>query len=195
MNQFQPFDTIVLTAANEFQAQSYEVQLQMRRELGLLPEESQYFVIPDLGGQRVGSGTSTLSVLVKLLEDKNQSPANRLQGRRILIAHSGGDARRLPAYAAQGKIFLPLPCDIPFLDEKPWRRFPAALFDLLVRRLSLLPCPPEGQIVICSGDVLLTFDASQAEVNDQQWHLWSWFRSGARRWTTSRGLYHASTPV
>lgn len=164
------FGIIVLTAANEMQARSYQKQLDWRQKNGLLPDDTQCLVIADPGGRRVGSGTSTLNVLVELLWRQVQSGqgkrpwADCLRGQRILIAHSGGDARRLPSYAAQGKIFLPLPCDVPIQIGPAWRRFPASLFDLLVRRLSLLPCPAEGQIIICSGDVLLTFDAAQADV-------------------------------
>ena len=32
-----------------------------------------------------------------------------LGGRTVAIIHSGGDSRRLPAYAAEGKIFVPMP--------------------------------------------------------------------------------------
>ena len=35
-----------------------------------------------------------------------------LRNRRILILHCGGDARRMPPYAAIGKIFVPLPPDL-----------------------------------------------------------------------------------
>ena len=63
----------------------------------------------------------------------------------------GGDSRRLCAYAAQGKIFVPLPADT---DDG----HPAALFDLVLKNLAGLPAPESGQVLIASGDVLLTFD-------------------------------------
>lgn len=72
-------------------------------------------------------------------------------GQRILICHSGGDSRRTPAYAAQGKVFTPVPTTP--LDCKP-----LALFDLILRTVSALPAPAAGQVLITSGDVLLTFD-------------------------------------
>lgn len=167
----QDFDTIVITAANEAQAQSYETQLSARQAEGLLGSTTEYFVIADPGGRRVGSGTSTIAVLAQLLANhqkkkgQDHSPVGFLKHQRILIAHSGGDARRLLPYAAHGKIFMPLPCDVTPMRGDSWQRFPATLFDLLLNRLTQLPYPNEGQILICSGDVLLTFDASRAEVS------------------------------
>ncbi len=164
LHQRPAFDVVVLTAANEAQAQGYRAQLNARRTSGLLDERTEYLVIADPAGRRVGSGTSTLVVLAELSGHFKTEGANPFAGRCILIAHSGGDARRLPAYAPLGKIFLPMPCDVTPSQAAPWRRFPAALFDLLLQRLVQLPCPAEGQIVICSGDVLLTFDATSLDI-------------------------------
>jgi fucokinase len=105
----------------------------------------------------VGSGGSTLWVLCQLAralarrKPHARSIRELFEGQRILIIHSGGDSRRLCAYAAQGKIFVPLPADTD-------GGHPAALFDLVLKNLAGLPAPDSGQVLIASGDVLLTFD-------------------------------------
>src|SRR5207302_1702624 len=72
-------------------------------------------------------------------------------GRRAFVLHAGGDSKRLPAYAAQGKLFTPLPC--PTAGGQP-----ATLFDLLLENLCRIPPSPRGHVLVASGDVLLTFD-------------------------------------
>src|SRR5215213_9282061 len=121
MSLLLTFDALILTAANETQAGAYRAQLAARAATGLLSGCAEWMVIADPGGRRVGSGCSTLTVLAELATLwRNPSSASasgarrggvpsfteRFAGRRVLIVHSGGDARRLPAYAAQGKIFL-----------------------------------------------------------------------------------------
>ena len=139
------FDVIVVTAANEAQAAGYCAQLAWRKSNGLLPAETQALVVPDPGGRRVGSFAATLNVLVELAKTRRDPMA----GRRVLICHSGGDSRRTPAYAAMGKAFAPLPCTTP--DGRP-----LALFDLIVRHAADLPARTDGQLLVLSGDVLLT---------------------------------------
>ncbi|HEX8832946.1 MAG TPA: L-fucokinase, partial [Abditibacteriaceae bacterium] len=162
------FDVVVLTAANEAQAQGYRAQLASREKRGLLPPGSSWCVVADPGGRRVGSGASTIEVLLHLAShicDKGDSFAERFRGKRILIAHSGGDARRIPAYAALGKIFMPMPCAVNLPHRADWEQYPATLFDLMLQSLSGLESSPEGEVIICSGDVLLTFDASDTNLH------------------------------
>ena len=139
------FDVIVVTAANEAQAAGYRAQLAWRTANGLLPLGTEALVVPDPGGRRVGSFAATLNVLVELAKKRRDPVA----GRRVLICHSGGDSRRTPAYAAMGKAFAPLPCTTP--DGRP-----LALFDLIVRHAAELPARKDGQLLVLSGDVLLT---------------------------------------
>jgi len=75
---------------------------------------------------------------------------------RILIVHAGGDSRRLPAYSACGKLFIPMPGEN---DSAVY----LSLFDRLLPTFLALPKPIEGrgQVVITSGDVLLRFDPTQ----------------------------------
>ena len=170
-----PFDILVLTAANESQAEGYRAQLAWRQANGLLDPSTQVRVIADPGGRRVGSLGATIHVLAVLAAEiggqrsgagsrKGKSdrrpPIADLQslfeGKRILICHSGGDSRRTPAYAAQGKVFTPVP-------TVAANGASLALFDLILRTVSELPAPATGHVLITSGDVLLTFD--HASVN------------------------------
>ena len=160
------YDICVITAANNYQAQGYRKQLAWRKNRNVLPENTEFFVFADPQGKRIGSGGSTIYVLYKLLEnfcentdEKYQSPQELFQGKRILILHSGGDSRRLPAYSAVGKIFIPLPTSF------PTNKF-VTLFDLLLNNLMQLPCLNDGQIVVASGDSLLSFDSSKIVFND-----------------------------
>lgn len=146
------FDCIVLTAANEAQAAGYRVQLDWRRRNGLIPAATDYLVLSDPGGRRVGSLGATVNALAVLREQYEGG----LSGKRILICHSGGDSRRTPAYAAQGKVFTPVPCASP-------SGVPLALFDLILRTCEALPAPEDGHVLVVSGDVLLTFDHAPAD--------------------------------
>jgi fucokinase len=162
------WDYLILTASNDLQARAYESQLQARRGLGLLPQVRETFVVPDLEGQRIGSGGSTLWCLVEILRrerercgiDFTASGAIRqaLNRLRILIVHAGGDSRRLPAYGPCGKIFVPLP-------GAPEASLPPALFDRLVPAFLSLPAgiPGGGQVVVAAGDALIQFDAKTVE--------------------------------
>jgi fucokinase len=153
-------DHLVLTAANETQAHGYRAQLEARRRSGQLVESIRTHVVTDPGGRRIGSGGSTLLVLYHLARTLPAAPslAQRFAGKRIVILHAGGDSKRLPAYAAQGKIFTPLPCHTA-------EGQPATLFDLLLANLLKIPATPGGQVLIAAGDVLLTFEPSEIDWN------------------------------
>lgn len=77
---------------------------------------------------------------------------------RILIIHAGGDSRRLPAYSACGKIFVPLP-------GENQSALGSTLFDRLVEAFLDLPSalPGAGQVVVTSGDALSSFDSSDLD--------------------------------
>jgi len=168
-----PYHVCVITAANEYQAEGYRKQLEWRKDRDTLPEETEFLVIPDPHGKRIGSGGSTIYVLYKLLErlftssPSIQHPISIIQNKRILILHSGGDSKRLPAYSAIGKIFTPLPaCKCANHPIKDTDNF-VTLFDLFIYNLMQLPVLKDGQIVVASGDVLLSFDPSEVTFNDK----------------------------
>lgn len=120
------YDLVVITAANKAQARGYRTQLKGRKG---------YLVIPDPGDRRVGSLGATVNALrrIKSLDEKS----------RVLVCHSGGDARRTPAYAALGKVFVPMP------DLRP-------LLDHVVEAMEKLPAAPG--VTVCCGDVVPRLD-------------------------------------
>ncbi|MFZ4575547.1 MAG: fucose pyrophosphorylase domain-containing protein, partial [Phycisphaerales bacterium] len=142
------FNDVVLTASGDSQAAGYRAELNARRARGLLPHGVEFHVVPDPGGRRVGSGAATCVAIQTVARAHGLPPARLVENRRVLILHSGGDARRLPAYAAQGKVFLPLPRS----DE---RGAGFALFDLLLQDLASPTLGEGGRLVIAAGDLYL----------------------------------------
>lgn len=127
-------------------------------------------IIPDLEGCRIGSGGSTILCIKELLEQfsKNQ-PVTKisdafevLKNLKILIIHAGGDSKRLPAYAYQGKLFAPVPP--PCYPEIPDIPYTYSLFDKLVTDLQKIECA-NGQFIVVSGDALLLFDPKEVLFN------------------------------
>ena len=167
MSHYPKLDVIVITAANRAQAAFFRAQMLEREDRGLLPPECTWRVIPDPGDRSLGSGMSTISVLADLattLFSGGETVDACFRGKRALVIHSGGDARRIPAYAALGKAFLPMPCDVIPPGRSPWQRLPAAILDLLLETFVRIPRPSQGEVLVCSGDVLLTFDAAQTNL-------------------------------
>jgi len=163
------WDYLIVTASNGTQAQEYEMQLRLRRQLGFLECVREVLVVPDPGGKRVGSGGSTIYCLLEILRrelakkttDDIVEPqlwCDIFRQLRILIVHAGGDSKRLPAYGPYGKIFVPVPgegdCCLPL-----------TLFDRQVPTYLKLPAPPSGigQIVISSCDILLFFESHKVQ--------------------------------
>jgi len=165
-NSSSGWDYLIITAANEQQAAAYRIQLELRKSLGLITGVKTILVIPDPGGRRIGSGSSTLLCLMEVLsrelrgrKEHSVNPAsweNTLGRLRILIIHAGGDARRLPAYSPCGKIFIPVP------GESDSALAMTLLDRQLPRYLDLPPAPAgAGQILVTTGDVILSFDSSR----------------------------------
>ncbi|MBL9150762.1 MAG: hypothetical protein JNM94_18905 [Phycisphaerae bacterium] len=137
----EPID-IVVTAARRSQARVYDALIRERARIGRLPLGTRWHVVADPGGRRVGSGTATVLALDAIAKARGgRDPFRR--GRAIVI-HSGGDSRRLPAFAALGKTFAPLPVD----DASP----PCTVFDLLVAELLRVPLAREEGVLVTSGD-------------------------------------------
>ena len=144
------FDLIVVTAANRAQARGYRAQLRGRANVR---------VVPDPGDRRVGSLGATVNVLRTYFAHPN-SQTSKLPNiqtskhpnfqtpkhPRILVCHSGGDAKRTPAYAAMGKAFVPM------RDGRP-------LLDHIVAEMEKLPAAPG--VTVCCGDVIPYLDAAK----------------------------------
>lgn len=129
------YDLIIITAANKAQANGYLAQLKGRER---------FMVLPDPGDKRVGSLGATVNALRRL---RNLSPKSK-----VLICHSGGDARRTPAYAALGKAFVPM------ADSRP-------LLDHVIEAMEKLPAKPG--VNICCGDVIPRLDYSLVRFADK----------------------------
>lgn len=123
------FDEVIITAANEAQAVGYRAQTAARGRVK---------VFADPGDRRVGSLGATVNAL-------RETGFAASRHRRVLIVHSGGDARRTPGYAAMGKAFVPL---------KDGR----AMLEHIVEAMERLNLPEAGGVVVVSGDVLPVFD-------------------------------------
>jgi len=151
---FIQWDYIILTASNDDQAQAYQMQINNRIENNLLPASTHYAVIPDPDGKRVGSGGATLNVMKYISEHSND--VNCFKGKRILVIHSGGDSKRVPQYSACGKLFSPVPRQLP-----DGRR--STLFDEFIIAMSGVPARLKDGMIVLSGDVLLLFNPLQID--------------------------------
>jgi len=145
------WDYVILTASNEDQAAAYRQQIDYRLERGFLPRATHYAVLPDFEGKRVGSGGATLGVL-RYIRQREES----FSGLRILVIHSGGDSKRVPQYSACGKLFSPVPRELP-----DGRR--STLFDEFIIAMSGVPARLESGMLVLSGDVLLLFNPLQID--------------------------------
>lgn len=145
------WDYVVLTASNEAQALAYELQIKHRQEKNLVPKGTKFVVIPDLGGKRIGSGGATFSVIRYIREQEET-----FKGKRVLCIHSGGDSKRVPQYSACGKLFSPVPRLLPDGSR-------STLFDEFMIGMSTVASRFTEGMLICSGDVLLLFNALQID--------------------------------
>lgn len=141
---FPHWDAVILTASNEQQASGYRMQIEARRSLHRLPAETEFLVVPDRDGKRVGSAGSTLSVIREL-----KKKYGSLKGKRFLCIHAGGDSRRCPQYSALGKLFSPVPTES---DGAP-----ATLFDVFLQTMASMPGRMREGMLLLSGDVILLF--------------------------------------
>ena len=113
-----------------------------------------WFCGSDPEGLKVGSGGGTAHLLWSAYRDSGfEGPLEHwLQGRKKLVIHSGGESRRLPAYAPFGKSLLPMPVfrwsKGQHLDQK--------LLDFQVPFYEkILQAAPESySLLIASGDVM-----------------------------------------
>ena len=151
---FIHWDYVILTASNEEQAAAYQAQIDARVEAGRLPKETKYQVLPDPEGKRVGSGGATFHVM-KYLSEQGEG-ADFFRDKRILVIHSGGDSKRVPQYSACGKLFSPVPRELP-----DGRR--STLFDEFMIGMAGMPSRFKEGMLVLSGDVLLLFNPLQID--------------------------------
>lgn len=150
---FACWDYVILTASNEQQAEGFRNQIQTRMEDGFLPPRTHFAVVPDPDGKRVGSGGATFCVLKYIAEQIGNSD---FSGLRILVIHSGGDSKRVPQYSALGKLFSPVPHELP-------NGRASTLFDEFMIAMSSVPARIREGMLLLSGDVLLLFNPLQID--------------------------------
>ena len=143
-------DTVLITASSERQAAAFRALIERRREQGLYPREMAFEVVPDPPAGRVGTGGSTLWALARLVERRGGDADALLGSQRILLIHAGGESRRLPAYAPEGKLFSPLPIASSAL-------LPPVVLDVQLALFLKYPWR-RGEIVVSSGDAVVDFD-------------------------------------
>jgi galactokinase/mevalonate kinase-like predicted kinase len=144
------FDTVLITASSERQAAAFRALVERRQEQGLYPRELAFDVVPDPPSGRIGTGGSTLWALHRLLETRGGDRGAFLGSQRILLIHAGGESRRLPCYAPEGKLFSPLPIASSAL-------LPPVVLDVQLGLFFKYPWR-RGEIVVSSGDAVIDFD-------------------------------------
>lgn len=118
------------------------------------------FVGTDPSTRKLGSGGGTLHLLAEAWKGSRKvhklSLFNWLENGQKLVLHAGGESRRLPAYAAIGKAFLPMPATAGITP----RRFDQRLIDLQVPAYEqvLQEAGQHSAVMVTSGDVWLEFD-------------------------------------
>ena len=154
------FDWLVLTAASARQAEGYGRRLSQRSggdatdATGAAARRvRRAFAVPDAHDTRIGSGAATVLALAevarRILDRKRaRSIAELFAGERILILHSGGDSRRLPTHAVEGKIFAPIP-------KSRYAGSCATVLDLLLEDLASLAPREGGEVLVGAGDAVL----------------------------------------
>lgn len=153
------WDYIILTASNEEQASTYKEQIEYRLKNHLLPAGTKYAVLADPDGKRVGSGGATFNVL-KYIAKQDPLEEDHFKNKRILVIHSGGDSKRVPQYSAVGKLFSPVPRELP-------NGFASTLFDEFIIAMSGVPSRIKEGMLVLSGDVLLLFNPLQIDLQYQ----------------------------
>lgn len=148
---FSKWDYVILTASNEQQAEGFRMQLKERRVAGFLPDGTHFAVLPDPDGKRVGSGGATLNVIRYIAEQTGRTSENVFEGLRVLVIHSGGDSKRVPQYSALGKLFSPVPHELP-------NGRASTLFDEFMIAMASVPSRIREGMLLLSGDVLLLFN-------------------------------------
>lgn len=115
--------------------------------------------------QRLGSGGGTVNALHNSrLRTKSSSGAAHsglmawLMEKQRLVLHAGGESRRLPAYAAVGKAFIPMPRETRIEPKVPQPLLACHQLSRLQQALRSAGAKP--RVMIASGDVCLDFDAS-----------------------------------
>lgn len=168
-------DVIAVCASNERQAKHFRALIDRRIQAGLYPRELTFAVTHDPPGGRVGSGGGTLHALSQIEEQLG----SWIREAKVLLIHAGGESRRMPTYAPEGKLFMPLPVPSSSI-------IPPVLFDL---QLSLYMRYPwrRGELVVASGDVAVDMDP--AEIPEERGDICGFAKSVPLEVGANHGVY------
>lgn len=124
---------------------------------GELEGKPEWFATCDPPGGKLGSGGGTAHLLVSAWREHGhgKSCGEWLRSRKHLALLAGGQSRRLPAYAAPGKILMPMPV----LRWGVGQRLDQSLLDLQLPDYEriLAHATDSHSVLVTSGDVLLKF--------------------------------------
>jgi galactokinase/mevalonate kinase-like predicted kinase len=123
------------------------------------------FATFDPPGQQLGSGGGTAYVLEQAWRDSGEPSFSQwLETSGKLIIHGGGESRRLPPYAAPGKLFIPMPVFRWSLGQ----RLDQTLLDLAEPTLQKMAgaASKNARVMVASGDVLVRLDGQLPEIPD-----------------------------
>lgn len=148
------WDYVFVTASNEKQAEAYRIQIKNRQDRGLLPSNTEFTVVSDIDGKRIGSGGATFNI-IKVLADK--IGVSEISKKKMLIIHSGGDSKRVPQYSACGKLFSPVPRCI-----SGGRR--TTIFDELLIMMSGIVSRCSAGMLIVPSDTVMLFNPLQVDL-------------------------------
>jgi fucokinase len=141
------WDAIVVTAGDERQAERYRMEIARREAEGRLPRGARFVVVADREGRRAGSGGATIEALGALEK-------GYWERHRVLVIHGGGEARRLPQHAAEGRLFGVLAGDG---GER------TSVFDRTMEESAGWVERMGPGVLVMPGDVVVEFDAAEAD--------------------------------
>ncbi len=115
------------------------------------------FAASDPPGSQLGSGGGTANILYEAWQSTRQNNASFndwLNTTRKLIIHGSGQSRRLPAYAAESKLMLPLPLFPSMKGQHPDQRL-INLQENSCRHI-VRHAPDSYRMIVACGDTLVT---------------------------------------
>jgi fucose-1-phosphate guanylyltransferase len=139
------WDLIVITAISAEQKRCYEKQIESRLARRKIPARFKYMVLNDPDNVKIGSGGSTLNVAKQLFLTYNHT----LFTMKILLIHAGGYSQRMPTCTVLGKIFSPVPCRNPYIND---------ILDLKLAIYTPFAVHMQPGIFLTSSDDFQTFD-------------------------------------
>nr|WP_245844468.1 bifunctional fucokinase/fucose-1-phosphate guanylyltransferase [Nibricoccus aquaticus] len=115
--------------------------------------------------QRLGSGGGTVNALHHAWTESNKTPnpvrtlSQWIDQQQRLVLHAGGESRRLPAYAAVGKAFIPMPREARVQPQLPQPKL--ADYQLPQMQQALNGAGSKASVMVASGDVWLDFEPAE----------------------------------